>query len=200
MGIPGIEACDLVGRQLHITGGRPEWADMDATIQTAEVDLVSGAVTISCGAQGHLSFDDYARLRDLARLRDESGASPKPADPPEEPGSGGDPGTEPETPVTISAMFSPVNTAFSAGGLQIGAFAAYKRSDGIWWTSGGLVCQGGKLALIPPTKVGGTGNEAIMAVPRRLRGGGYQYVLKRAPIGGGSSSSSSSSSPSSSET
>ncbi len=57
------DQCPL-GNNLNLTGGRPEWAAMNACVQSIAYDLLSGRTTLTFGPAGHLGAKDFVeRLR-----------------------------------------------------------------------------------------------------------------------------------------
>lgn len=55
------------GKKLNITGGRAEWATMNAVIQSVSWDVASGATTISFGPPDHLGPQDLIELQRMMR-------------------------------------------------------------------------------------------------------------------------------------
>lgn len=59
----------LIDRKLRITGGRTEWATMDAQIYSVDFDLDSGRTQISFGPAAHLGANDRFQLLRNVRTR-----------------------------------------------------------------------------------------------------------------------------------
>lgn len=58
-----------VGCRLLIRGGRPEWGDMSAIVQSIQSNLDNGITTIRVGPPNHLSVNDVLELRRANRGR-----------------------------------------------------------------------------------------------------------------------------------
>jgi hypothetical protein len=59
----------VVGNVLNVLGGRPEWAAMNAMIQTVSEDVDAGITRIQFGPPAHLGPADLAELLRINRLR-----------------------------------------------------------------------------------------------------------------------------------
>lgn len=58
-----------IGNAINITGGRAEWASMNAVVQEIEEDVDSGTVRISVGPPQHLGPRDLVELLRVGRFR-----------------------------------------------------------------------------------------------------------------------------------
>ena len=63
----------LIDKKLNISGGRAEWASMDAQIYSVTLDLDAGRTTINFGPAKHLGANDLFQL--FRNVRTRSGAS-----------------------------------------------------------------------------------------------------------------------------
>ncbi len=57
------------GKRLALTGGLSEWADMDAIVQDAVIDIGSGTLKVTTGTCGRLEADDLMAIYRAARGR-----------------------------------------------------------------------------------------------------------------------------------
>ena len=68
-GMPSAQTDVDTKHKLCISGGKAEWATMDATVRGVDIDLTTGATTITVGPARHLSASDYEELLQFWRFR-----------------------------------------------------------------------------------------------------------------------------------
>ena len=66
---PEVGGQARIGKRLYITGGKAEWATMNAIIQSVVEDVANGVTRVTFGAPDHLGLQDLVELLKVGRRR-----------------------------------------------------------------------------------------------------------------------------------